>query len=124
MVWLPCWIKWIMLLRINANVGSTDYKKMYYQNPLILKTISLTFSFFPVHGQMNGPCSCLYLKVILTMFMFLVKLLFEAAVMLDPSLFRRAPIFELLAHGKIGFKIESSSSSRNIIVVIIIVKIR
>ena len=72
-----------------------------------------------------GPYSCLYLKVILTMFMFLVKLLFEAAaVMLDPSLFRRAPIFELLAHGKIGFKIESSSSSGNIIVVIIIVKIK
>ena len=58
-------------------------------------------------------------------YMFLVKLLFEAAaVMLDPSLFRRAPIFELLAHGKIGFKIESSSSSRNIIVVIIIEKIK
>ena len=55
MVWLPCWIKWIMLLRINANVGSTDYKKMYYRNPLILKTINLTFSFFPVHVQMNGP---------------------------------------------------------------------
>ena len=53
MVWLPCWIKWIMLLRINANVGSTDYKKMYYRNPLILKTINLTLSIFPLHTWTN-----------------------------------------------------------------------
>ena len=42
-----------MLLRINANVGSTDYKKMYYRNPLILKTINLTLSFFPLHTWTN-----------------------------------------------------------------------
>ena len=54
LVWFGCPAgKLIMLLRINANVGSTDYTKMYYRNPLILKTINLTLSFFPLHTWTN-----------------------------------------------------------------------
>ena len=45
-IWLLWWIRWIKLLRINADVGSTDYKKIYCQNLSILKLSILLLASF------------------------------------------------------------------------------
>ena len=59
-IWLLWWIRWIKLLRINADVGSTDYKKIYCQNLSILKLSILLLASFQCRQMIVSPLTDVY----------------------------------------------------------------
>ena len=88
-IWLLWWIRWIKLLRINADVGSTDYKKIYCQNLSILKlSILLLASFQWRQMRVSPPSDVCFCDNFVCFCDNLKSFVWSSQRWLAPSLFR------------------------------------